>query len=71
MEQKTMIDGHIVSHDESLSEGMRYLMYQINPQERKVFFDEAYRRGSAEFKDHMGYNYKLIHGGGEYQLVRV
>ena len=71
VEQKTIINGHTVSYDSSLAEGLRYLMYQINEQEQKVFFDEAYARGSAAFRDHMGYNYKLIHHGGEYQLVKV
>ena len=71
MEQKTTIHSHIVSYDESLDQGIRYLKFKITPAEVKVFFDEAYYRGSAAFRDHMGYNYKLIHNGGEYQLVRV
>ncbi len=71
METKTTINGHIVSHDESVSEGVRYLMYRIDAQESKVFFDEAYNHGSAVFEDHMGYKYKLIHHGAEYQLVKA
>ena len=70
MEQKTMVNGHIVSHDESVSQGIYFLTRQINAQEQKVFFDEAYNYGSAIFEDHMGYKYKLIHNGGEYQLVK-
>jgi hypothetical protein len=60
-----------VSYDSSLDEGVRYLMYRINAEESKVFFDEAYSRGFALFQDNMGYKYKLIHNGGEYQLVKA
>ncbi len=67
---KVTINGHTVSHDESVSEGIRYL-YRINAQESKVFFDEAFNYGSAIFEDHMGYKYKLIHHGSEYQLVKA
>jgi len=45
-------------------------MYRINAEEQKVFFDQAYEHGSAIFEDHMGYKYKLIHNGSEYQLVK-
>lgn len=70
MESKTIIYGHTVSHDDSVSQGMYFLTRVINAQEAKVFFDEAYNYGSATFEDRMGYKYKLIHTGGEYQLVK-
>lgn len=71
MAQKTTIQGHIVSYDESANEGAYYLSMRINPQEAKVFFDEAFNQGSALFEDHMGYKYKLIYSGGEFQLTKV
>jgi len=71
METKTAINGHIVSHDDSVNEGIRYLMYRINAEEQKVFFDQAFEHGSAVFEDHMGYKYKLIHNGAEYELVKA
>ena len=61
MQTKTTINGHIVSHDETVSQGIRYLMFIINEQEKKVFFDEAFAHGSAIFEDHMGYKFKLIY----------
>ena len=70
METKTIIFGHTVSHDDSVSAGFYFLTHQINAQEAKVFFDEAFNYGSAVFSDHMGYKYKLIHDGGEYQLIK-
>ena len=66
-----MVSGHIVCHDETVAEGLRYLMYKIDHEEAKVFFDEAFGHGYATFEDHMGYKYKLIHHGGEYQLVKA
>ncbi len=65
-----MVFGHIVSHDESTSHGIYYLMHELDVEEVKVFFDQAYNRGTAIFEDHMGYKFKLIHHGGEYQLVK-
>ena len=67
---KSTIFGHIVSHDESVAHGIWYLTRELDAQEAKVFFDQAYNRGNAIFEDHMGYKYKLIHHGGEYQLVK-
>ena len=70
-EHKVTILGHTISYDETASHGIYYLTYQIDMQEKKVFFDQAYNRGSAVFEDHMGYKYKLIHNGGEYELARA
>lgn len=71
MEEKAVIFGHTVSHDESVAGGWYYLSHQINQDEAKVFFDEAYNKGSATFQDHMGYRYKIVHNGGEYNLVKA
>ncbi len=70
METKTIINGHTVAHDDDVSQGMYFLTRIINDQERKVFFDEAYNYGSATFEDRMGYKFKLVHRGAEYQLVK-
>ena len=70
MEQRTTIDGHIVSYDSDLHDGMYYFLRQLNEQERKVFFDEAYRKKTATFEDHMGQMYKLTHQPYGYQLIK-
>ncbi len=70
METKTRVLNHIVSHDDSVNHGIYYLTRELDAQEIEVFFNEAYNRGSAVFEDHMGYKYKLIHHGSEYQLVK-
>jgi hypothetical protein len=69
--EKATAKGHIVSYDLEAHEGIRYLLYQIDAKEAKVFFDEAYNHGFAAFEDHLGYRYKLIHHGGEYQLIKL
>ena len=71
MEQKSIIYNHTISHDESVSHGMYYLTREINAEEAKVFFNEAFRHGHAVFEDHMGYKYKLIYSGGEYKLTKA
>jgi len=68
---KTTIKGHIVEHDDSVKAGIRYLIYEIDAEQAKVFFDQAYNHGSASFEDHMGYKFKLVHHGSEYQLVKA
>ena len=67
---KSLIHSHTVEYDEKTSAGLRYLSRELDDQEAKVFFDQAYNYGSAVFEDHMGYKYKLIHNGGEYKLVK-
>lgn len=68
--KKAVIWGHTVSYDDSVHQGFYYLSRQINSAEAKVFFDQAYNRGSATFEDHMGYIFKLVHHGSEYQLTK-
>lgn len=67
---KAIVHGHTVEYDEKNSAGVRYLSYELDDQEARVFFDEAYNQGSAVFEDHAGYKFKLVHHGGEYQLVK-
>ncbi len=69
METRTIIHGHPISHDESVKHGIYYLSHQLDADEAKVFFRQAFAHGSAVFEDHMGHKYELIHKGGEYQLV--
>jgi hypothetical protein len=68
---KTIIHGHTVEYDEKTSAGLRYLSRELDDEEAKVFFDEAYNYGHAVFEDHFGYKFKIIHHGGEYQLAKV
>ena len=68
---KTIIDGRTIEYDPAIvDEGHYFFSRELGMQERKVFFDEAYNYGSAIFQDRSGYKYKLVHNGGEYQLVK-
>lgn len=68
---KTTINGHTVSYEENVHSGIYYLSHELDAQEQKVFFDQAYNHGHAVFEDHAGYKFNLIHHGGEYQLVKA
>jgi len=68
---KTTILGHIVEYKESARPGVTYLTQRIDPHEARVFFDQAYSKGVVHFEDQMGYNYKLVRNGSEYNLLRV
>jgi len=71
MDKKIIIWGHTVSYDDSVvAYGIYYLTHQIDAPEAKVFFDQAFSHGSACFEDQMGNNYKLVHNGSEYQLIK-
>ncbi len=67
----TSVHGHIVEYEENAEEGIHYLIYSLNGEEAKVFFDQALSHGSALFEDSMDRKYKLTHKGGiNYELVR-
>jgi hypothetical protein len=70
MNSKVTINGHIVSYDDSTKQGIYYLMHLIDAKEQKVFFDQAFSHGFAFFEDQRGGDYKLVHHGSEYQLVK-
>jgi hypothetical protein len=71
MEKKSIIFGHTVTYEESARQGFYYLSRQLDSEQAKVFFDQAYNHGHANFEDHMGYKFKLIHHGSEYQIVKA
>ena len=66
----TNIIGKTVVYEEDAKQGVDYLKRMIDSHEAKVFFDQAFSRGSASFEDRMGYNYKLSLHGAEYLLEK-
>jgi hypothetical protein len=70
MQTKTLIYGHTVSHDDSVTHGVYFLAHGIDPREAKAFFDEAMNHGHCVFSS-SGYKYKLIHHEGWYELIRI
>lgn len=55
------IHGHLVRYDDDLIDGMHYIENKLDENESKVFFDEAKRRGVAEFEDNLRHNYDLTY----------
>jgi hypothetical protein len=71
MVKKVSIWGRIVSYDDSVVRpGINYLTNQLEADQAKVFFDQAFSKGSAVFEDHMGLKFELLHKGSEYQLIK-
>lgn len=62
-------DGWMKYDDESCYYGMKHLLDVLSWDERKVFFDEAYRKGAAEFEDRERRNYTLYHQHDEVYLL--
>jgi len=71
MDTEARILGHVVLLDGNVAEGVYYLTRIINYAEAKVFFDEAYRQGTAPFEDRLGNKFKLTFQSGEYHLDRA
>jgi hypothetical protein len=69
MGQRT-IHGHSISYEDDALEGVHYLQNKLDMDESKVYFDEAKRRGEAEFEDNHRWNYTLTYNDGTYVLTR-
>jgi len=71
-EKKAIISGHTVVYDSStVASGIYHLAHQLSAQEVKVFFDQAFSKGTVYFENRSGTNFKLVHHGGEYQLEKA
>ncbi len=71
MIQKTTIHGFDVSYEENAEEGMKYLRDHLDINESKVFFDEAKKKGSAEFEDDDDRQFTLVfQKEDDYVIVR-
>lgn len=68
---KQLIHGHTVNFEDDAEPGIYYLTHDLNPEEQKVFFDQAYSHGSAEFENHSGIRFKLVHKNYEYELLHI
>lgn len=68
--EKRIIFGRTVSYDKSVEKGVYYLSMELDDDQKKVFFDQAYSKGRAVFEDHSGIKFELIYSGSEYQLKK-
>lgn len=60
-----------VGFEEDAINGVRYLLYDLDRDEAKVFFDQARQRKSAEFEDDKEGQYNLLYNpNGSYTLTK-
>jgi hypothetical protein len=65
------IHGLRVKYEESEQAGINYLLYDLDTQESKVFFNEARRNKYAEFEDDREGQFTLSYNtDGTYTLMR-
>lgn len=69
-EVKTNIHGHSVYYEHDDHEAIRYLMEDIQPEEARVFFDQAKMRGKAEFETDHDMQYTLTYHSGAYKVEK-
>ncbi|MBI4709081.1 MAG: hypothetical protein HY764_02680 [Candidatus Portnoybacteria bacterium] len=67
---KTDFHGHITKYDDKDKKGYEYISKKIDPEEAKVLFSEAKRRGEAQFETQLGKNYSVTHKDGVYTVVK-
>jgi len=70
MPEKTLIHGFSVVYEPNASGGVHYLMYDLDLDEAKVFFNQARQRGEAEFEDDLERKYTLFYKNGIYTLTK-
>lgn len=71
MEHRRDIHGHIVYGEDDAEKGLYYLDYEIDPEEARVFFQQAKLHGQAEFEDRHNRQFTLEydHGAGSYRVI--
>jgi hypothetical protein len=69
--KEIIIRGFKVKYEESEQPGINYLLYDLGPQEAKVFFEQARAKKYAEFEDDREGQYTLSYNrDGSYTLIR-
>jgi hypothetical protein len=64
------IHGFRVKHEENEQAGIKYLLYDLDAQESKVFFNEARRNRYAEFEDDREGQFTLSYNSdGSFTLI--
>ncbi|HOK21003.1 MAG TPA: hypothetical protein PLX73_02315 [Candidatus Paceibacterota bacterium] len=71
MLKRDYLYGYYVEYDDEVAyNGFTYLRDRLDHNEVQVFFNEASRRGRADFEDDYGRNYSLIKDdSGNYTIV--
>ncbi len=65
------IHGLKVKYEDNAKEGVDYLIYDLDREEAKVFFEQARLRGYSQFEDDREGQYTLSYNqDGTYTLIR-
>jgi len=65
------IHGFKVKYEDNAKEGVDYLLYDLDREEAKVFFEQARLRGYSQFEDDREGQYTLSYNqDGTYTLIR-
>jgi len=64
--KETYIHGFKVKYEDNAYSGARYLAYNLEYNEARIFFDRARSRGSAPFETNYGKDYTLFYEDGCY-----
>jgi len=69
--KKIYIHGFKVEYEDNVKRGVNYLLYDLDREEARVFFDQARLRKHAEFEDDEEGQYTLNYNGSNfYTLVK-
>jgi hypothetical protein len=69
--KEIFIHGFKTKYEENAKEGMKYLLYDLDREEARVFFDQARLRKRAKFEDDQDRQFTLIYNqDGTYTLLR-
>jgi hypothetical protein len=64
------IHGFITNYNEEGMPAVRYLRYDLQPEEARVFYDQARAKGQADFEDEYENNFTLVYNrDGTYTIV--
>lgn len=69
--QETYIHGFKVKYEDNAKEGAKHLLYDLDREESKVFFDQAKAKRAIKFEDDEDRNYNLSYNNDRtYTLIR-
>lgn len=64
------IHGFKVKYEENAKRGIDYLLYDLDREEAKVFFDQARARRYAKFEDDREGQFTLTYNHDSYTLIK-
>lgn len=68
MAENIWLHDHYLNYNEADYVGIEYLRDQLTEDEVKVFFDQAYEHGKADFEDNQEHRFSIVYEGSDYTL---